>query len=295
MKKVIVIAGTTASGKTKLGVDLAKKFNGEIISADSRQVYKGMDIGTGKDLDEYGDVKYHLIDIVSPKSDFSVADWQKKAYKAIDDILSRGKLPIVVGGTGLYISALVEGYKLSPVKQNKELRKKLNKKSLEDLVKLLKKIDPVIFKVIDLHNRRRVQRAIEIYYETGKPKSEQLKKQKPKYDFLVLGLTYPREVLNKRIDKRLKQRIDKEKMIEEVADLHKKGVSWKKLFAFGLEYRYVSLYLQKKITKQEMVDDLSKAIKNFAKRQITWFKRDKNIIWIKDKKQAIDKIKKHLG
>ena len=163
-KNVLVILGTTSSGKTKLAVKLAKKFNGEIISADSRQVYKGMDVGSGKDLLEYGKVPYHLIDVVLPKKEFSVADWQKLAIKAIEDIFSRGKLPIVCGGTGLYVSALVEGYQFpNSLTDLKKIRQKYDKKTLSQLLIELKKIDPATYKIIDKKNRRRVQRAIEIY------------------------------------------------------------------------------------------------------------------------------------
>ena len=291
LPKVVVVLGTTASGKTKLAVKLAKKFNGEIISADSRQVYKGMDVGTGKDLGEYDKVPYHLIDVADPKSQFTVAQWQKQALEAIDDILKRGKLPIVCGGTGLYISALVEGYNLEEIRNQRsrlrpsdfggqaEIRNKLHKLSLKQLLARLKKIDPETYEVIDKKNRRRVQRALEIYYETGVPKSKQQKKQKPPYDFLQIGATFSKDVLHKRIEKRLKHRIFNEGMVEEVKRLKKSGVSWKRLDEFGLEYRWVAKYLQGKINKEELLEELSRAIKNFAKRQITWFKRDKRVVW----------------
>lgn len=294
--KVLVIVGTTSSGKTKLAVKLARKFsakggpasgwNGaEIISADSRQVYKGMDVGTGKDLKEYGKIIYHLVDIVSPTSQFTVAEWQTKANQAIQDIIRRGKLPIVVGGTGLYVSALVEGYSLPKSKisnlKSKILTKKLNKLSLKQLLVKLKKVDPNTYKIIDQKNRRRVQRALEIYYQTGKPKSAQAKKKKPDYDFLILGIHVPKEELKKKILKRLKGMLDKEGLVDEVKKLHRNGVTWKRLEEFGLEYGYVSRYLQDKLKYEDMVDQLGKAIIDFAKRQTTWFKRDKDIHWIK--------------
>lgn len=290
--KVLVIIGTTSSGKTKLAVKIAHKFNGEIISADSRQVYKGMDVGTGKDLKDYGSprsddrvgagkVKYHLIDIVSPKKQFTVADWQVKASQAIKGILKRGKLPIIAGGTGLYISALTEGYVFSETRDQKpEIRNNLNKLSLSQLLIKLKKVDPQTYKIIDKKNLRRVQRALEIYYQTGKTKSAQSKKKKPKYDFLILGLQLPKEELKKKILKRLKDRLDKEGMVAEVKKLRHQGLSWKRLEEFGLEYGYAAKYLQGKLKYEEMVDQLGKAIVNFAKRQITWFKRDRNILWI---------------
>lgn len=291
--KVLVIIGTTSSGKTKLAVKLARKFNGEIISADSRQVYKGMDVGTGKDLKEYGKALYHLIDIISPKKQFTVADWQVKANRAIKDILKRGKLPIIAGGTGLYISALTEGYVFSETRNQKpEIRNNLNKLSLSQLLIKLKKVDPQTYKIIDKKNPRRVQRALEIYYQTGQPKSAQTKKKKPKYDFLILGLQLPKEELKKKILKRLKDRLDKEGMVAEVKKLRHQGLSWKRLEEFGLEYGYTAKYLQGKLKYEEMVDQLGKAIVNFAKRQITWFKRDKSIHWIKpsEAEKLVDKF-----
>jgi len=296
LPKVVVVLGTTSAGKTKLAVKLAKKFNGEIVSADSRQVYRGMDIGTGKDLADYGKVPYHLIDVADPKSQFTVAQWQKQAYEAINNILKRGKLPIVCGGTGLYISALVEGYSLANVPCSKfhVPRNKLSKLTLKQLLNKLKRIDPVTYQVIDKKNRRRVQRALEIYYETGIPKSEQLKNQKPPYEFLPLGINFPKPVLHKRIDQRLKHRIKEEGMISEIKRLHRQGVSWQRLEDFGLEYRFVSRYLKKEISQEEMTAQLSRAIKDFAKRQMTWFRRYKNIIWLNGYKQAEGLIKKFI-
>ncbi|MFA5358373.1 MAG: tRNA (adenosine(37)-N6)-dimethylallyltransferase MiaA [Patescibacteria group bacterium] len=301
-KKIIVVLGPTSSGKTRIGVKLAKKFNGEIISADSRQVYKGMDVGTGKDLKEYrvvssghrvGKITYHLIDVVGPNTEFNVAKFQKLGYAAIEDILQRGKIPMIVGGTGLYISAITEGYVLSERSKvkSKKVRRSLEPLTLKQLLVRLKKIDPKTYKIIDKKNRRRVQRALEIFYETGKTKSEVEGKNKPPYDFLKIGLIYPREVIFRRIDKRLEDRLEKENMIGEVRRLHKNGVSWKRLEAFGLEYKWLARYLQKKVGYQEMVAGLAQEIKNFSKRQIIWFKRDKDIIWTND----YDKIKKTVS
>ncbi|MFA6254453.1 MAG: tRNA (N6-isopentenyl adenosine(37)-C2)-methylthiotransferase MiaB [Patescibacteria group bacterium] len=295
LPKVVVVLGTTSAGKTKLAVKLAKKFNGEIISADSRQVYQGMDIGTGKDLAEYGKVPYHLIDVADPKAQFTVARWQKSAYEAINDILKRGKLPIVCGGTGLYISALVEGYNLSETRdQRPEIRDRLDNLSLKQLLIKLKKVDSKTFGVIDKKNRRRVQRALEIYYQSGIPKSEQPKNQKPPYEFLQLGMTFPKPFLHQRIDQRLKHRLEKEGMIAEIKRLHRQGVSWQRLDDFGLEYRFVSRYLKKEINQEEMFSSLSRAIKDFAKRQMTWFRRDKKILWLKNYKQAEILVKKFI-
>lgn len=296
LPKVVVVLGTTSAGKTKLAVQLAKKFNGEIVSADSRQIYKGMDIGTGKDLAEYGKTPYHLIDVADPKKSFTVSQWQRLAFEAIDDILKRGKLPIVCGGTGLYISALIDGYMLTQVPSSKFQvpRGKLNKLTLKQLLDRLKKVDLETYKIIDKHNRRRVQRALEIYYETGVPKSKQPKKQTPPFEFLELGIAFPQQVLYQRIDQRLKHRIEKEGMINEIKRLHRQGVSWRRFDELGLEYRWVAKYLQGKITKDELFEGLSNAIHRFSKRQVTWFKRNKNIKWVKDLKQAEGLIKKFL-
>jgi len=295
LPKVVIIVGTTSSGKTKLAVRLAKKFNGEIVSADSRQVYKGMDVGTGKDLAEYGRVPYHLIDVVSPKKQFTVADWQKLAYLAIDDILKRGKIPIVCGGTGLYISALTEGYQMSEsIIKNHKSRIRLNKLTLKQLLSRLKKIDLETYKIIDQKNRVRVQRALEIYYETGYPKSAQPQNKKPAYNFLQLGRIFQRNELNNLIDHRLEHRLNQEGMIAEIKKLHKQGVTWNRLDEFGLEYRQVSRYLQGKIIYPQMVEELKNIIHRFAKRQMTWFKRDSKIRWIKDVKSAEKIVKDFL-
>lgn len=297
-KKIIVILGTNASGKTKLAVKLANKFNGEIISADSRQVYKGMDIGTGKDLTEYiikvqgtsnkvqvVKIPYHLIDIASPKSQFTVGRYQKLANKAIKDILKRDKLPIICGGTGFYIQSLVDGIVLPP-KTSGQLRKRLNGLTLNQLLIKLKKLDPRAYKAIDKKNRRRVQRAVEVCLQTKKKFSSFKVIKSSDYEFLILGVTWPKAVLKKRIAKRLKERLEKENMIEEVKRLHQQGVSWKKLDEFGLEYRWIAKYLQNQISYEEMYERLKNDIYSFAKRQMTWFKKDKRIKWVRYYRQA---------
>lgn len=304
-KKIVVILGPTASGKTKLAVDLARKFNGEIVSADSRQVYRGMDVGTGKDLEDYRlqitnsksqiiAVPYYLIDVVSPKTEFNLAKYQKLAYRAIDDILRRGKLPIVAGGTGLYIQAIVDDYELSSVKPDKKLREKLEKMTVEKLLALLKKAAPAKAESLnesDIKNKRRLIRHIEISRSgqgfTGS-------RTQGKYKALMIGVTHPMSVLEKRIYKRLIERLEKENMIGEVKRLRKDGVSWKRLEGFGLEYRFLSLYLRSKMPYDEMIEKLFIAIRQFAKRQMTWFKRDKRINWIKGGKEAENLIKNFI-
>jgi len=300
-KKLIVILGPTACGKTRIATRLVAKYNGEIIGADSRQVYRGMDIGTGKDLDDFRvgkkNIPYHLIDVVNPMTKFDVAKYQKKAYTAIDDILSRNRSPFLVGGTGLYIDAVTKGYAFSQVKSEKlkvkSIRQRLEKWSLNKLLKKLKQVDPTTYKIIDQKNRRRVQRAVEIYYETGRPKSKIAKNKQPDYNILVLGIKFPLEKIYKKIDSRLEERIAGG-MVAEVKRLRKSGVTWKRLDGFGLEYRWVSRYLRGLIDYDEMVERLRNDIHHFAKRQLTWFKRNKNIKWVKTLGEADKKVKKFL-
>lgn len=293
MNKLIVIVGPTASGKTKLALELARKFNGEIVSADSRQVYRGMDIGTGKDLKDYGRVPYHLIDIVNPRTNFTLAQYQKLAYRAIDEILKRGKVPILVGGTGLYVQAVVDGYVLPEAPPNPKLRAQLTKLSLARLRLKLKNLDPETYRIIDKNNRRRLERAIEICQITGIPLSKQRAKQAPPYDVLMIGLAPGSGVLYKRIDARLDKRL-RQGMVKEVKRLYGHNISWKRLESFGLEYRHVAQYLQGKITYSGMVRELSRAIKDFSRRQMTWFKRDKRIMWVRNKKEALNLLKEFL-
>jgi tRNA dimethylallyltransferase len=310
--KVIVISGPTSSGKTKLAVELAFKFGGEIVSADSRQVYKGMDIGTGKDLAEYSIVSkvkgqklkvikipYHLIDVAKPTEQFDLAKYQKLAFNAIGDILERGKLPIVAGGSGLYLQAIVDNYVLSSTGPDEKLRRKLEKLSVEVLYKKLSEINKKFALKLnnsERNNERRLIRYIEIL--SKKTKKQENKKANFNYNFVILGLNWPREVLNERIHKRLIDRLEKENMIGEVKRLHKEGVSWKKLESFGLEYKFISLYLQKKLNYEEMVEKLNIASSQFAKRQMSWFRRwerrGRKIVWVKKYNQAEKIVKEFI-
>ena len=299
-KKLIVVLGPTACGKTSIATKLALKYKGEIVSADSRQVYLGMDIGTGKDLGDYKignvNIPYHLTDVVDPRVEFNVAEYQKQAYEAIDDILSRGKNPFLVGGTGLYIDAVTRGYKFvakNSKLETKKIRKKLDKLSLNQLLIKLKKIDLSTYKTIDKKNRRRVQRAVEIFYETGITKSASLKSTLPDYDILFIGIKFPLEKIYSKIDKRLSDRID-EGMVREVKKLRKSGVSWKRLDDFGLEYRWVSRYLRGIVDYKESVEQLRLSIHRFAKRQLTWFKRNEDIMWVDKLSEADSLINKFL-
>ena len=308
-QKIIVILGPTASGKTKLAVSLARKFNGEIVSADSRQVYKGMNVGTGKDLKEYiiksqianrksqiNKISYHLIDAVEPKQEFNLAKYQKLAYGAIDDILTRGKLPIVVGGTGLYLQAVVDSYQLSKAKPDKKLREKLEKMSAQKLFKILSGLDYKKANGLnesDKKNKRRLIRYIEVAKSGFVAKAVEPFKQQ--YEFLLIGVKKNREEIRKRIYKRLIERLEKEDMIGEVERLRKQGLSWKRLESFGLEYKFISEYLRNRLTYEEMVEKLNIAISQFAKRQMSWFRRwerqGRKIYWIKNTRMGKKLIK----
>ncbi len=292
-KKLIVILGLTASGKTDLSIKLAKKFNGEIVSADSRQVYKGMNIGSGKvTKKEMEGIPHYLLDVVSPKRKFTVVQYKNLALKAIEKTQKKNNLPILTGGTAFYIQAVVDGIDIPEVKPDWKLRKELEKKHTQELFKMLKKLDPRRAKTIEGKNKRRLIRALEIVIKTKKP-VPLLKKKQPQFEVLILGIKKSPKELKERIKKRLLKRL-KQGMIAEVKGLKKSGVSWKRLEEFGLEYRYIALYLQNKITKKEMMDRIQKESEHFAKRQMTWFKRDKRIKWVKDYKEAENLLKKFL-
>ncbi len=281
--KIIVILGPTASGKSDLAVQLAKKFEGEIISADSRQVYKGLDIGSGKITQkEMRGVPHHLLDVADPKRKFSVSRFQKLANKKIQEIQKHGKVPFLVGGTGFYIQSIVDGIVLPEVKPNPGLRQKLSQKTPPELFAVLQKLDPRRASTIDAKNPHRLIRAIEIATATKKP-IVPLNSQ-PEFSSLQIGIRKPPEDLTKAIHKRLLKRLPG--MITEVKKLQKGGLSWNRLEELGLEYRFVAQYLQKKISKQEMVDRLQKEIEHYAKRQMTWFKRDQRIHWVTNMAEA---------
>jgi tRNA dimethylallyltransferase len=291
--KLIVIVGPTASGKTDLSVKIAKKFKGEIISADSRQVYKGMDIGTGKATKkERQGIPHHLLDVVGPKTRFNVVKYRKLALRTIKKIQEKNKLPILVGGTGFYIQAVIDGIVIPPVKPDWKLRKKLGQKTNQELFKILKKLDSDRAETIEKDNPRRLIRALEIIIKSKKPVPK-LKKQPIKADLLILGIKKDQKDLKELIKKRLLKRL-KIGMVAEVKKLKKSGVSWKKLEEFGLEYRHIAFFLQGKLTEQEMIERLQKEIEHYAKRQMTWFKRDLRIIWIKNYKQSENLIKQFL-
>ena len=274
LPKIIVIVGTNASGKSSLGVALAKKYGGEIISADSRQVFRGLDLGSGKITPEETDgVPHHLLDIRDPGEFFSMADFQRLAYEAVDGILERGHMPFLVGGTGLYVDAVADGYVLSDKSPDPQLREHLETFDTPSLYAMLKEKLPDT--EIDPHNRHRVMRALE-KLEAG---DDQPPEKQPRYEVLKLGVTWPREVLMQRIDERLERRLQAG-MVEEVQGLLEAGVSRTFLLKLGLEYKYLTRYLTGEIGYEQMVEELGNAIKKFAKRQMTWFRRDPRIIWL---------------
>lgn len=271
----VVVLGATATGKTSYAVQIAKENSGEIISVDSRQVYKNLDLGTGKDLCEYGNVPYHLIDICTLEKEYNVFDFQNDAYAAFRDIIGRGKLPVFAGGTGLYLDALIREYNLIPVPENKELRIGLQDKTLEELQHILFLLKPEVHNKTDLEQRERLVRAIEIAdYNRKNPNAAlRLTENRPDIRPYIIGLQFPREILRERIRSRLLQRIEAG-MIEEVEALHSSGISWERLESLGLEYKFTAMYLQKKIEpKSEYIASLFRAICQFAKRQETWFRR----------------------
>jgi len=284
MEKLVVIVGPTASGKSELGVQLAKKYSGEIISADSRQVYKGMDIGTGKITEkEMMGIPHHLLDVASPKQKFNVTQYQKRTFQVIASVLRRNKLPILVGGTPFYVYSVVDGYTFPEVKPNPKLRADLEKLSAEDLLQKLIKLDPERVSTLRQSsgqdkNKRRLIRALEIVLTSGQPVPE-FRKTTPLFDILILGIKKSPDELKRRIHKRLLKRLD-QGMIEEVEQLHQGGLSWKRLEELGLEYRFVAQYLQNKISYQEMIDLIQKESEDFARRQMLWFKKDPRIHWI---------------
>lgn len=284
-RKVIVVLGPTATGKSDIAVAIAKQCNGEIISADSRQVYRGMDLGTGKITKrEMKGVPHYLLDVASPKSTFSVSQFQKKARVVIKKIWQKEKTPILCGGTGFFIDAVVDGIVFPKAPPNTKLRTALNKKSTDELFSILKKLDATRAKTIDAKNPHRLIRAIEIAKVLGKVPPMQ--KNPLDSEILFIGVNKPSDVLKERIHIRLLKRL-RGGMLREVQKLHDNGVSWKKLESFGLEYKWCAKYLQKKIRKEEMIDGLERDINHFAKRQMTWFKRNKKIHWVENEKEAL--------
>jgi tRNA dimethylallyltransferase len=271
---LLVVLGPTASGKTELAVCLARKIGGEIISADSRQVYRGMDLGTGKDLSQYSNggilVPCHLIDILDPSEEFSVFDYQRLFYCCFREITKRAKIALLVGGTGLYLDAVIRGYRMPAVPENWNLREELQGESMESLRQRLLAISPEVHNTTDLLERERLIRAIEI---AESARNHQHHAQDPiPVSPLVLGVRCERDVLRRKITARLHSRLAAG-LIEEVRSLYEKGIGWERIDSFGLEYRYVARYLQARMSREEMIRTLETRIHQYAKRQETWFRR----------------------
>lgn len=289
---IIVIVGPTATGKSDLAVEIAKKINGEIISADSRQVYKGLDIGSGKiTTKEMKGIPHHLLDIASPTRNFTASQFKTKAERAINKILKNKKIPIIVGGTGFYIQTITDNLDLPSVKPDKKLRSKLQKKSTEELVAILKSKDPQRLETIDQKNKVRLIRAIELSETLGH--TPKLAKKKSPYNFIKIGLNPGKEELYKKIKTRLARRLN-QGLIKEVKNLQSQ-LTDRRLHDLGLEYRFINLYLKKELSREMMVEKLETAINQYAKRQITWFKKDKEISWFKDSQKALEFINKKIN
>ncbi len=296
MQQMITILGPTASGKTPLAAALAAEIGGEIISADSRQVYRRMDIGTGKDLADYGTVPYHLIDIREPGTKYNLFEYQQDFYDAYQAIRSRGAVPILCGGTGLYIEAVLKGYKLSPVPQNQALRDELADKSLAELTQMLRELKAKtgsnMHNTTDVDSCQRAIRAIEI--ETYNIDHPTPCRELPPVDSLIIGVNIDRELRREKITRRLKARLD-EGMIDEVKALLDEGIPAEDLIYYGLEYKFVTEYLTGQLTYDEMFSRLEIAIHQFAKRQMTWFRgmerRGFKIHWIDATLPMEEKVK----
>jgi len=267
---ILTILGPTASGKTRLAAALAEKYGGEIISADSRQVFRGMDIGSGKDLHEYGQIPYHLIDILDAGEEFSVFEFQRRFLSAVADISTRKALPILCGGSGLYLDAALRGYRMVEVPKDDALRSDLALKSDADLAEELWRLKATLHNSTDLLDRERTVRAIEI--ARAELAQDAATVPRPQVHSVVIGIRWERELLRQRITTRLKERLENG-LIEEVACLLASGISWERLDYYGLEYRYVGSYLQGAIARNDMLQKLNSAIHDFAKKQGNWFRR----------------------
>jgi tRNA dimethylallyltransferase len=276
---LLAIVGTNASGKSELGVRLAQALDGEVVSADSRQVYTGLDVGTGKlTLAERDGVPHHMIDLVEPHVRYSVADFQAAAFDVIDDIRRRGRLPILVGGTGLYVDAVVRGYDFPPAPPDQAARRALEETAVDALLERLRALDPAAAEQVDARNPRRLVRAVELG-QAGVSYAD-TRRQVARYATVTLGLTWPREILRARIASRLAARLH-DGMVDETRSLLQRGVTPARLDELGLEYRHLARYLDGGYaSQQELVDSLEPAIARFAKRQWAWFKRDPQTHWL---------------
>lgn len=295
-QKVIIIGGPTASGKTALSIELAKTINGEIISADSMQIYQEMNIGTAKPTkDETQGIRHYLLDFVSPEQRYSVADYKKDAKKAIGEILAKGKVPIVVGGTGLYIDSLIYEIEYPNIEFEEAYRIKLEKRvkeqGLERLYQEAKQIDPIAIQKISANDEKRILRILEIYHATGKTKTEQeieSRKNPPQYDYQVYALKWDREILYQRIHKRVDQMIE-QGLIGEVEKILENHNCFPTAMQ-GLGYKEVVQFLQGQMTKEEMIEKLKMETRRYAKRQMTWFRKNKQTVWLEGQAKTENNI-----
>lgn len=293
---LLVILGTTASGKTKLAVELARFLNGEVMSADSRQVYKGLDIGSGKDLAEYQEIPYHLIDIVEPGYEYNIFDFQRDFIGAFEDITTRNKLPVLAGGSALYVDSIIKGYRLIEVPENQELRAELSQLDHNTLIERLKQLKPNLHNTTDLIDPHRLVRAIEI--AIGEQNTPENVAYFPKLTPFIMAIDWERNIVKQRITLRLKERLE-QGLIEEVEQLHQQGVSWETLNFYGLEYRFVAQYLQGQLSKNDMFQKLNSAIHLFSKKQGTWLRRlEKNgtkIHWLDGNQSTLEQAMKKIA
>jgi len=300
LPKAIAIVGSTASGKTEWGLRLARELGGEVVSADSRQVYKEMDIGTAKPsgvwkytglrrVYQVDDVPHHLIDFLSPGKSFTTAEFRDKAIKCINSIHKQGKIPFVVGGAGLYIDALAQNFSIPRVPPNKKLRESFEEKTSAELLTWLANLDPQTARSIDPHNKRRIIRALEVCILSGTPFSQHNKRGEQLFDILKIGIVVPRDILWQRIDERIDRMMEKG-LLDEVSLLVKRKYGWHLPSMSGVGYRQFKSYFEGTCTLDEVVQLLKRDTKRFAKRQATWFRRDKGIVWCTDFDSARDVV-----
>ncbi len=303
-KKLIAVLGPTAGGKTTWSLELAKKYDGEIVNCDSRQIYKWMNVGTAKEPGKWKStggrrayvidgVPHYLIDFLSPDQDFSVAEYQRRAIRRIKEIQRRGKLPIMVGGTGLYIKAVVDNMRIPQVKANQNLRDSLETKDNEELWHLLGRMDPGALKVVDPQNKRRIIRALEVCILTGKPFSQQRGMGEPIFEALQIGIRVPREELHHRINQRVTHMIERG-LIDEVKELRKMGFEWGAPGMSGIGYKEIGNYIRGEMDLHEASTLLRRNTRRYSRRQETWFKRDHRIKWVEDREGAHKLVKDFL-
>jgi len=300
LSKLIVILGPTASGKTDLAIELCKKFGGEVVNADSRQIYKEMDVVTGKpnfikkgSHFYYGGIRHHLFDIAKPNKVISLTAWRKRALRTIRQIIKQGKIPFLVGGTGLYIQCIVENLTIPPVAPNPKLRESFEGLSTDELLSLLRRFDPVSADKLDPRNKRRIIRALEVSIWTGRPFSRQQKKGKLLFDILEIGMDVPREKLYKNIDLRVDKWMKNGKLVSETRELLKKYPLECPAMS-GIGYAEAAAYLLGNMEKDEMSERVKFRTHDYARRQLTWFRRDEKINWIRTSLQAERLVKKFI-